>query len=86
MNLLKPHYAHEVDLLQSGCSGVVPACMVNSLAGMSKSSSALSIFGCARLYAFEHDVDVGDEKPIKQRFYRVNPEKRRYLDAEVTYN
>lgn len=33
----------------------------------------------------EHDIEVGDCKPIKQRFYRVHPEKRKYLDAEVKY-
>lgn len=33
----------------------------------------------------EHDIDVGDAQPIRQRFYRVNPEKRRYLDAEIDY-
>ena len=33
----------------------------------------------------EHDIDVGDAQPIRQRFYRVNPEKKKYLDAEVKY-
>lgn len=36
-------------------------------------------------HLIEHDVDVGDAKPITQRFYRVNPEKRRILDSEVDY-
>lgn len=33
----------------------------------------------------EHDVYVGDAKPITQRFYRVNPKKRKILDSEVDY-
>lgn len=33
----------------------------------------------------EHDIDIGDAKPIRQRFYRVNAEKLKCLDAEVTY-
>lgn len=33
----------------------------------------------------EHDVDVGDARPITQRFYRVIPEKRHILDSEVDY-
>ena len=33
----------------------------------------------------EHDVDVGDVKPITQRFYRVSPEKRKILESEVSY-
>lgn len=33
----------------------------------------------------EHDVDVGDARPIAQRFYRVNPEKRKILDSAVDY-
>ena len=32
----------------------------------------------------EHE-DVGDAKPIRQRFYCVNPEEKKYLDAEVKY-
>lgn len=37
------------------------------------------------MHLTEHDIDVGDSKPIKQKFYRVHPEKRKYLDAEVKY-
>lgn len=33
----------------------------------------------------EHNIEVGDTKPIKQRFYKVNFEKRKYLDVEVKY-
>lgn len=32
-----------------------------------------------------HDIDVGDAQPVRQRFYRVNPEKRKHLDAEINY-
>ena len=39
----------------------------------------------SRTHLIEHDIDIGDAKPIKQRFYRVNAEKRKYLDAEVDY-
>lgn len=30
-------------------------------------------------------IDVGDAQPIRQRFYRVNPEKNKYLNTEVKY-
>lgn len=33
----------------------------------------------------EHDIDVGDTPPIKQRFYRCSADKRRVLEAEVKY-
>ncbi len=33
----------------------------------------------------EHDIDIGDAKPIKQRFYRVSEEKRLQLETEVQY-
>ena len=36
-------------------------------------------------HLIEHDIDVRDSKPIKQRFYYVHPEKRRYLDAKANY-
>ena len=32
-----------------------------------------------------HDVNVGDAKPVKQHAYRVNPQKRKLLQQEVTY-
>lgn len=38
-----------------------------------------------RTHMVEHDIDIGDSKPIKQRFYRVHPEKCNFLDAEVNY-
>ena len=33
----------------------------------------------------EHDIEVGDARPIKQRFYRMSPEKLKHLDSEVAY-
>ena len=32
-----------------------------------------------------HDIDVGDNKPIKQHAYRVNPVKRAVMQQEVEY-
>ena len=34
---------------------------------------------------FYHDVDVGNNKPIKQHPYRANPIKREYLNEEVKF-
>ena len=39
----------------------------------------------SRTHLIEHDVDVGDAAPIKQRFYRVSSDKRKHLDQEVRY-
>ena len=36
-------------------------------------------------HLLEHDIDVGDVAPIRQRFYRVSQEKRKHIDAEVEY-
>ncbi len=33
----------------------------------------------------EHDIDVGNASPIKQRYYRVSPEKRKLMEAEIKY-
>lgn len=33
----------------------------------------------------EHDIDVGGAPPIRQRFYRMSPEKLSHLDSEVQY-
>uniref|UniRef100_A0A8L0DMS3 ribonuclease H n=1 Tax=Oncorhynchus mykiss TaxID=8022 RepID=A0A8L0DMS3_ONCMY len=38
-----------------------------------------------RTNLMEHDIDIGDADPIRQRFYRVSSEKLRCLDAEVKY-
>lgn len=39
----------------------------------------------SRTTLIKHDIDVGDAKPIRQRFYRVSEEKRKVLDSEVKY-
>ncbi len=39
----------------------------------------------SQTHLIEHDIDVGDAQPVKQWFYWVNPEKRKYLDAEGEY-
>lgn len=38
-----------------------------------------------KTHLIEHDIDIGDAKPIKQKFYRVSEEKKLKLDAEVKY-
>ncbi|XP_073672376.1 uncharacterized protein [Paramisgurnus dabryanus] len=38
---------------------------------------------CTKL--IEHDIEVGDAKPIRQRFYRTGPDKRKSLDDSVQY-
>jgi transposase InsO family protein len=46
-----------------------------------------SLFGDtpSRTTLIEHDIDVGHARPIRQRFYRVNPEKRKQMDSEIKY-
>lgn len=46
-----------------------------------------SLFGDtpSRTHLLVHDIDVGDSQPIRQHFYRVSPNKRKVLDAEVGY-
>lgn len=36
-------------------------------------------------HLIEHDIDVGGAQPVRQRFYRVNPGKHKYLEAEIQY-
>lgn len=33
----------------------------------------------------EHDIDVGDATPIRQRYYRVSANKKKQLDDEIEY-
>lgn len=33
----------------------------------------------------EYDIEVGDMKPIKQRFYKVSTDKRALMDSELAY-
>lgn len=39
----------------------------------------------SKTHLIEHDVDVGDASPIRQRFYRVPFEKRLKLESEIQY-
>ena len=39
----------------------------------------------SRTNVIEHDVDVGDAKPIKQHPYRLNPLKAEIMDKEIQY-
>lgn len=39
----------------------------------------------SRTHLIEHDVDVGESQPIRQRFYRVSEEKRKVMDTEIKY-
>ena len=39
----------------------------------------------SRTHLIEHDVDVGDAQPIKQRFYRLSSDRKEVLDSEVHY-
>ncbi len=38
-----------------------------------------------RTHLIEHDIDVGDAQPIRQRFYRVSEEKRKVMEKEIKY-
>ncbi len=33
----------------------------------------------------QHDIDVGNAKPIKQRFNRVGPETQELMEKEIKY-
>ncbi len=33
----------------------------------------------------EHDIDVGDNRPVKQNAYRINPVKREIMQKEMQY-
>uniref|UniRef100_A0A096M9Z4 ribonuclease H n=1 Tax=Poecilia formosa TaxID=48698 RepID=A0A096M9Z4_POEFO len=63
----------------------LPAGRAKQLAGLIGEFPCLFSDTPGRTHLIEHDVDVGDAKPIKQRFYRVNLEKRKHLNAEVDY-
>ncbi|KAK7918866.1 hypothetical protein WMY93_010150 [Mugilogobius chulae] len=49
--------------------------------------SHLSLFSDvpSRTHVLHHDIDVGDNAPIKQHPYRVNPDKRQRLQSQVDY-
>ncbi|XP_030271930.1 uncharacterized protein LOC115581177 isoform X1 [Sparus aurata] len=39
----------------------------------------------SRTHLIEHDIDVGEAPPVRQRFYRMSPVKHEHLEAEVKY-
>ena len=39
----------------------------------------------SQTHLIEHDIDVGEVQPIRQRFYRVSEEKRKVTDREMQY-
>lgn len=41
------------------------------------------IKGLGKTSLLEHDIDVGDAKPIKQRYYRISPAVQKDLDAVI---
>lgn len=53
------------------------------LVNLVKCYSCLFSDTASQTHLIQHDTDVGDSRPIKQKFYRVHPDKRRYLDSEV---
>lgn len=50
-------------------------------------SEYISLFpdtpSCTNL--IEHDIDVGDSVPIRQRYYRVPANKKKHLEEEIEY-
>lgn len=46
-----------------------------------------SLFGDvpSRTTVLEHDIDVGEARPIKQHPYRINADKRKQMEKEVAY-
>ena len=42
----------------------------------------LSELGCCKNF-YEHKIDTGDAKPIRQRFNRTNPKQRAEIDRQV---
>lgn len=39
----------------------------------------------SQTHLIEHDIDISEAQPIRQRFYRVSPDKRAQLDNDVEY-
>lgn len=42
-----------------------------------------NVRGLGRTHLITHDIDTGDAKPIKQKYYRLSPEKQVALEAEL---
>lgn len=70
---LKVVLGHLSESRQSGLSELIAACPC--------------LFGATptQTHLMAHDIDVADTQPVRQRFYRVNPEKRKFLDTEMKY-
>lgn len=50
-------------------------------------NSCAGLFGDtpSRTHFIEHDIEVGNVQPIRQRFYRVSEEKLKVMDKESQY-
>lgn len=57
----------------------------DQLAGLIRKYPVLFSDTPTQTHLIEHDIDIGDAKPIKQRFYRVSEEKKQQLETEVQY-
>lgn len=57
----------------------------DDLVALIRSYPVLFFDTLSKTHLIEHDIDIGDAKPIKQRFYRVSQEKRLQLETEVQY-
>lgn len=63
----------------------LPECRAKQLAVVIHKFPASFSDTPGRTPLIDHNVDVVDAKTIKQRFYRVNIEKCKYLEAEIKY-
>lgn len=65
--------------------GHLPAAQVKELSDLILSFPALFSDTPTRTHLIEHDIEVGDAAPIRQRFYLFPQEKQAQLEAEVKY-
>ena len=65
--------------------GHLPAVQGKELSDLILSFPVLFSDTPSRTHLIEHDIDVGDVAPIRQRFYRFPQEKQFQLEAEVKY-
>ena len=63
----------------------LPDSQGSELAAVIKEYPALFGDTPSRTHLVEHDIDVGDSTPIKQRFYRCAPHKGDIMESEVKY-
>lgn len=57
----------------------------DELVALIRSYPALFSDTLSQTHLIEHDIDIGEAKPIKQKFYRVSEEKKQQLETEVQY-